>query len=33
MYPHDSLFRGSFYLALAYALLGICLCFFFVGST
>jgi len=33
MYPHDQLQRGSFFLFLAYALLGVCVGFFHVGST
>ena len=33
MFPHDRLYRGSFFLSLAYALLGICVSFFYVGST
>ena len=33
MLPLDQLHRGSFFLSLAYALLGICVGFFHVGST
>jgi len=33
MFPLDQLHRGSFFLSLAYALLGVCVCFFHVGAT